>query len=452
MQATPPATASGSHQPKRKHAEEPNATAGPSSTRGTPVGAGPERPVPDAFEQRKKQRINACPPPNNWHLHKGDLPEGSAKTKTSVTSSINKYMDIINNTLEQVQALRDSIPQSTSIIANNVHHMGDSHMLLMFRTVADLGLERWAPDVLSADPTSMYNMLYEHIAILTFQQVADSFGYNQMGIDLQFIKKFGILCNFYRSYVFSYMHDIAKREARSPGSAVKAKQMTPIWKRRAEDQGFKASVISLAKENEAHSDDELVDLPAPNIVYHIKEKEGRSDKVTSFFQMTDVMRHRMARAKSRHHKAECRCEEPEVPQVSELTTRPKSVPIDWFDPVYWNSYMSVHERANCHAPDGSYHVTLPLVDHCGTWEDCAKWKTLPHNEFMHLYGNDVLKLYNQPIAEEIAQMEEWEATGAADDEESDVDRDHEDEAQVQGVLGEQEVDPLDDMYDGPLSA
>ncbi|KAG6903617.1 hypothetical protein DXG01_016263, partial [Tephrocybe rancida] len=131
-------------------------------------------------------------------------------------------------------------------------------------------------------------MLHEHIAILTFQQVADSFGYNQMGINLQFIKKFGLLCNIYHSYVFSYMHNIAKREARSPGSAVKAKQMTPIWKRCAElgrgrvtvlkAQGFKPSVISLAKENEAHSDDKLVDLPAPNIVYHIKEKEGRLEK------------------------------------------------------------------------------------------------------------------------------------------------------------------------------
>ncbi|KAG6912796.1 hypothetical protein DXG01_012093, partial [Tephrocybe rancida] len=121
-------------------------------------------------EQRKKQRINARPPPkralkpkqpSNWHLNKGDLPDGSAKTKTafelhirilwlmltqfdvpptvtaadrqcynaryssepqiktSVTSRINKYMDIINDAPEQVQALRDSIPQSTSIIANN---------------------------------------------------------------------------------------------------------------------------------------------------------------------------------------------------------------------------------------------------------------------------------------------------------------------------------------------
>ncbi|KAG6904593.1 hypothetical protein DXG01_008815 [Tephrocybe rancida] len=71
---------------------------------------------------------------------------------------------------------------------------------------------------------------------------------------------------------------------------------------------------------------------------------------------------------------------------------------------------------------------------------------------MQLYGNNVLKLYNRPTAEEIAQMEEWEAMGAADDEESGKDGDHEDEVQVEGVLGEQEVDPLDAMYDDLPSA
>jgi len=68
--------------------------------------------------------------------------------------------------------------------------------------------------------------------------------------------------------------------------------------------GFNKRVMALARENEAHSDDELAegDADSAEAVYHIKEKEGRSDKVTAFFRMADRQRQKMARGKSRHHK------------------------------------------------------------------------------------------------------------------------------------------------------
>ena len=48
----------------------------------------------------------------------------------------------------------------------------------------------WAPDVLSQDPNSMYNLLHEHIALMTFEQVAAGFGYSHLGIDLSLIHNF----------------------------------------------------------------------------------------------------------------------------------------------------------------------------------------------------------------------------------------------------------------------
>ena len=62
--------------------------------------------------------------------------------------------------------------------------------------------------------------------------------------------------------------------------------------------------MALARENEAHSDDELAEGNADSVeaVYHIKEKEGRAVKVTALFRMADMQRQRMARGKSRHHK------------------------------------------------------------------------------------------------------------------------------------------------------
>ncbi|KAG6903610.1 hypothetical protein DXG01_016349, partial [Tephrocybe rancida] len=161
-------------------------------------------------------------------------------------------------------------------------------MLFMFRTVAIHGLSRWAPDVLSSDPDSMYNLLHEYIAYLTFKQATIAYGYSHMGVNLEFVEKFGVMRKFYRSFVFSYMHKNAKLEAKSPGSMLKAKQMTPVWKRRGElakgrldvfmAQGFKPRVIALASENEAHSDDEFTEKADGPGVYLIKSKEGRSQK------------------------------------------------------------------------------------------------------------------------------------------------------------------------------
>lgn len=59
----------------------------------------------------------------------------------------------------------------------------------------------------------------------------------------------------------------------------------------------------MASVNEAHSDDELAEgTGESDTVYHIKEKEGRSAKVTAFFRMADKERQRMNKGKSRHYK------------------------------------------------------------------------------------------------------------------------------------------------------
>jgi hypothetical protein len=100
----------------------------------------------------------------------------------------------------------------------------------MFRLVACLGLQQWAPDVLGNDPESMYNLLHEHIALKIFEQVLGAFGYSHIGMKLSCINNFALMHKLYRTFVFSYMHGIAKSEAKNPGSVVKAKQMTGVWK------------------------------------------------------------------------------------------------------------------------------------------------------------------------------------------------------------------------------
>jgi hypothetical protein len=95
-----------------------------------------------------------------------------------------------------------------------------------------------------------------------------------------------------------------------------------------------------------------------------------------------------------------------MPKVSQLTILPKQVPIDWFDPTYWNEFLTVRERAN-YIKNGT-SVALPHKDFCTTWTDCEKWKNMSRKEFMTEYGDAVLAEYKLPTQEELEQLEQWD--------------------------------------------
>ena len=69
-------------------------------------------------------------------------------------------------------------------------------------------------------------------------------------------------------------------------------------------QAFNEIAVSLAEENEAHSDDEFdqEDNQTREQVYHITLKEGRSKKVKDFFRMIDVQRQHANRRKQKHQR------------------------------------------------------------------------------------------------------------------------------------------------------
>ena len=149
--------------------------------------------------------------------------------RSSVTASLDQNSGLIHDSCTLVEEFLKYLPDGR-IISNNIKHMAQSNLQLMFRTVAILRLEQWAPDILSCDPDSMYNLLREHIALIMFKQVSSAFGYSHMGLDLPLLHDFPLMRKLYRSFVFNYMYNIAKVEAKKPGSIAKGKLMTNIWK------------------------------------------------------------------------------------------------------------------------------------------------------------------------------------------------------------------------------
>jgi len=109
--------------------------------------------------------------------------------------------------------------------------------------------------------------------------------------------------------------------------------------------------------------------------------------------------------------------DPDPAQLSELTALPKRVPIDWFDVDFWNTDLTLRERAN-YVKNGII-VALPLEEHCNTWEKCVVWKNLPEEEFMEKFGNAVLERYHIPTEEELAQLEAWDNEDGENEDEID---------------------------------
>ena len=106
-----------------------------------------------------------------------------------------------------------------------------------------------------------------------------------------------------------------------------------------------------------------------------------------------------------------------MPKLSELTALPKKVPIDWFDPVYWNN-LSIRERAQ-YVKNGTY-VALPTAELCASWDECEKWKSMQEKEFMAKYGDEVQAEYKLPTPYELERLEQQD------------DKDDEDEPDVSG--------------------
>lgn len=115
------------------------------------------------------------------------------------------------------------------------------------------------------------------------------------------------------------------------------------------------------------------------------------------------------------------------PKDSPFTTEPKKVPVDWFDPTYWNEMMTMKERWNI--VKKGVVIALPAAEHL-TLEKWSTWKHLNQADFMEKFGKKVLEAYSIPSKEDIARLEayekeekEGEGGDAEDDREGSIDID-----------------------------
>ncbi|KAG6913874.1 hypothetical protein DXG01_003740 [Tephrocybe rancida] len=283
------------------------------------------------------------------------------------------------------------------------------------------------------DPDDLYNFLHEQCAYQTFRQIVAAYGYSFTGVNMSWVEDWAFCRKIFHSFCYSHMQKAAKIEAKSPGGLKKkneAENVTSCCEVLADKrldylkaEGFPRWVIALAVETEAHSDDEFMDADPdsgrPKPVYWRKIKEGQSVKTTALFRMVDERHVRQAACqRSGNLKLEREREEPLMPQQSIPTRMPKDVPIDWFDPTFFNNELTLHEHVDL--TKGGVVVALPFPQYCDEWSSCNAWKKMDDHLFMERYGKDVLATYHIPTEEEVKHLEELEAEEKDDEDANEV--------------------------------
>ncbi|KAJ7844360.1 hypothetical protein B0H14DRAFT_2358665, partial [Mycena olivaceomarginata] len=262
-----------------------------------------------------------------------------------------------NSVYEQVAAFLHTARAMNSQTASDAARVGDHHLRSMYNAVANVGLHVFAPDVFG-NPESLYNLAHEHVAIHSFRTIASLFAYSSIyRVDLSLIKDDHFLRRFYRSFIYGRMKDLASKEERRPGRALRVAQI-------ADDCFMNKTVARLAAENECHSDDEEL---ADGSAFMVHEKPGRD----------------------------------RLPPSDLSRARPTNVPIDYFSPQFFND-LSVRDRT-IYMNNG---VALPTAEHCQTWTDIVKWKGLGKVDFMAQYGKAKLALYELPTEAELAALDD----------------------------------------------
>ncbi|PPQ81171.1 hypothetical protein CVT25_015194 [Psilocybe cyanescens] len=321
------------HLPVQPQSEPINQDPEPSEDNADDVEGGPSNTTKKAQQSSTislhspcKERVSKPMKANDWHTKKKDIPPEASKTKAIISAATMAQYNVCFNSEHQLAAsvtaslvnnastlfavntkiyeLRSSLSLDGQI-AKDISHTPEEFHRLMFCSVIQMGLLSWAPDIAGNDPESMYNLLHEHIALKTFEQISIAGGYT--------------------------------------------------------------------KSVEAHSDDEYAQIKMADgvkkEVYKIKKKVGHSEKYTAFYRMIDKVSYVTALQTKRWKKGtkvlreHVEIEGPDTPE-STITTLPKHIAIDFFEPNHWNELLMVQKQIEL-LKDG-YVVELPKLDMCKT--------------------------------------------------------------------------------------
>ncbi|KAJ7608163.1 hypothetical protein FB45DRAFT_1129986 [Roridomyces roridus] len=296
-------------------------------------------------------------------------------------------------------------------IARDIAEIPAEHISFFYGAVSKAGLKTFHPDVFGP-LQSTYNVLHRHIAVSTFSNIAQWHGFSALEVSVNVATDYHLLSEMYDNFVYGTIKGNSHKEFNTPGSLALAHQRQNAVKRRArrsdaryqkvKQLGYRKPILRMANEEATHSDDERVPGGDSRKKRGLLKfpKSGRNVILGAFYDTIDAkIKEPLGRTPGARH-PEDRKLHPDTSKTSRLSRiLPEGIPIDYFDPEFFNK-LDPRERAK-YAKTG---VAFPLPQYC-TNEHHSDWAKMGKKDFMVKYGNDVLKLYNLPTAEELAAFE-----------------------------------------------
>ncbi|PPQ80386.1 hypothetical protein CVT24_000611 [Panaeolus cyanescens] len=223
--------------------------------------------------------------------------------------------------------------------------------------LAKFGVICWCPN-LRQSANSLYNSACRIIAIDTFKQVLVAHAYNGLQPNKTYVMKMDILVKIYNHFVHHYMNERYKKNARDPRSVQSADKASPVyrncvWLAEAccvflSENGYPQQYIEMI-DTKATSDDKadpagLKEKGWP--VHWIKKCPERSWEADIFFRHLEETIERMAKLEGKHIRGRLRKILEMDQKESDFLTLPQGMPIDYFDPSFFNS-LQPRIRSRC---------------------------------------------------------------------------------------------------------
>ncbi|KAH7868866.1 uncharacterized protein C8R40DRAFT_1177305 [Lentinula edodes] len=149
-----------------------------------------------------------------------------AALKRSLTTINTSSINILN----QLRTLREECKLAGSTTASKIAQIPDDKIKMMFACLQE-SLHCFCPDVFGT-PTSYYNLVHEGLVMITFTQVYSLSGYRFLGIEKEYVDNTLLVQKLYRSFVFSRMRKLMRREAKQKGGVQEDLNYTKVYKER----------------------------------------------------------------------------------------------------------------------------------------------------------------------------------------------------------------------------
>ncbi|MBW0581405.1 hypothetical protein O181_121120 [Austropuccinia psidii MF-1] len=260
-----------------------------------------------------------------------------------------------------------------------------------------------------------------------------------MNVNLKFLDNIQLLESTYNHIVYFTLAKRHKQEMKESGKYLRDKERQAILRARLRlknlrytfgvSQKFPRRYLKILENVDSHSDDERI--PGSN-KYHIKTLECQSKNASLFMQRVDE---EISKAEKDNGKTSNRRERliPDEPLKSVCTRVPKGLPIDFYDPSWFNSRSAGHKTLIADAfniaflPDASQ--SLRGIQHPN--------ERLGDKKFTDKYWDQVIDRYD--ISHEIPNEEEL------DDSDEELDTKSEVESTKEESDGEEEVQELAEL-------